>query len=118
MIRRPPRSTPPDTLFPYTTVFRSGGGVGIVALHVAKFELWRRLHFHRFFVERGVPLLLDTAFILRRNVVAMAKPIVGHADISGPIVAPGFRAVHVAVAGKLRRRRDPRAKIEIGRAHV
>src|SRR3546814_17038489 len=23
MIRRPPRSTPPDTLFPYTTLFRS-----------------------------------------------------------------------------------------------
>src|SRR3546814_3744697 len=24
MIRRPPRSTRPDTLFPYTTLFRSG----------------------------------------------------------------------------------------------
>src|SRR3546814_8260747 len=33
MIRRPPRSTRPDTLFPYTTLFRSqqGMGVGIVA---------------------------------------------------------------------------------------
>src|SRR3546814_6607722 len=29
MIRRPPRSTRTDTLFPYTTLFRSGsGGVG------------------------------------------------------------------------------------------
>src|SRR3546814_6543126 len=27
MIRRPPRSTRTDTLFPYTTLFRSGGGV-------------------------------------------------------------------------------------------
>src|SRR3546814_6091966 len=26
MIRRPPRSTRPDTLFPYTTLFRSGAG--------------------------------------------------------------------------------------------
>src|SRR3546814_6183834 len=26
MIRRPPRSTRPDTLFPYTTLFRSAGG--------------------------------------------------------------------------------------------
>src|SRR3546814_3003293 len=78
MIRRPPRSTRTDTLFPYTTLFRS-----------------------------------ETAFLLRRNVVAMAKPIVGHADISGPIVAPGFRAVHVAVAGKLRPRRDPRAQIAV-----
>src|SRR3546814_9431127 len=28
MIRRPPRSTRTDTLFPYTTLFRSGGGQG------------------------------------------------------------------------------------------
>src|SRR3546814_13855102 len=29
MIRRPPRSTRTETLFPYTTLFRSDGGVGI-----------------------------------------------------------------------------------------
>src|SRR3546814_14854814 len=28
MIRRPPRSTLTDTLFPYTTLFRSPGGIG------------------------------------------------------------------------------------------
>src|SRR3546814_10740416 len=28
MIRRPPRSTRTDTLFPYTTLFRSGWGAG------------------------------------------------------------------------------------------
>src|SRR3546814_5856970 len=27
MIRRPPRSTRTDTLFPYTTLFRSGGSI-------------------------------------------------------------------------------------------
>src|SRR3546814_5161908 len=27
MLRRPPRSTRTDTLFPYTTLFRSGGGL-------------------------------------------------------------------------------------------
>src|SRR3546814_13870865 len=26
MIHRPPRTTPPDTLFPYSTLFRSDGG--------------------------------------------------------------------------------------------
>src|SRR3546814_20710388 len=31
MIRRPPRSTRTDTLFPYTTLFRSGGSVGQLA---------------------------------------------------------------------------------------
>src|SRR3546814_11277710 len=41
MIRRPPRSTRTDTLFPYTTLFRSPGNAGIanhgecVALNVA-----------------------------------------------------------------------------------
>src|SRR3546814_7248544 len=32
MIRRPPRSTRPDTLFPYTTLFRSAGKI----LHPAR----------------------------------------------------------------------------------
>src|SRR3546814_1442755 len=31
MIRRPPRSTLPDTLFPYTTLFRSSFGLAFVA---------------------------------------------------------------------------------------
>src|SRR3546814_12149498 len=30
MIRRPPRSTRTDTLFPYTTLFRSGPGAGAI----------------------------------------------------------------------------------------
>src|SRR3546814_3084580 len=34
MIRRPPRSTRTDTLFPYTTLFRSEGG-GFVEAHPA-----------------------------------------------------------------------------------
>src|SRR3546814_15018276 len=29
MIRRPPRSTRTDTLFPYTTLFRSGAGMAV-----------------------------------------------------------------------------------------
>src|SRR3546814_18791906 len=32
MIRRPPRSTRTDTLFPYTTLFRSGGRGGVEQL--------------------------------------------------------------------------------------
>src|SRR3546814_3381209 len=34
MIRRPPRSTRTDTLFPYTTLFRSGVALGVVILRV------------------------------------------------------------------------------------
>src|SRR3546814_11291572 len=35
MIRRPPRSTAPDTLFPYTTLFRSLPAVALLTLALA-----------------------------------------------------------------------------------
>src|SRR3546814_9320759 len=38
MIRRPPRSTRTDTLFPYTTLFRSPEGA---ALHHRQVKLWK-----------------------------------------------------------------------------
>src|SRR3546814_14909353 len=49
MIRRPPRSTRTDTLFPYTTLFRSGDdavGVVVVAevVAVAKLDVAVRVH--------------------------------------------------------------------------
>src|SRR3546814_11308077 len=57
MIRRPPRSTRTDTLFPYTTLFRSEGQVGVArgvgrpeldAGRVGLAELDRRhVHDHR-----------------------------------------------------------------------
>src|SRR3546814_19327829 len=36
MIRRPPRSKRTDTLFPYTTLFRSGSGLRYMARHSKK----------------------------------------------------------------------------------
>src|SRR3546814_12134155 len=39
MIRRPPRSTRTDTLFPYTTLFRSEGDVVLHATHVGKAQV-------------------------------------------------------------------------------
>src|SRR3546814_16841055 len=36
MIRRPPRSTRTDTLFPYTTLFRSGFAASFIALFVLR----------------------------------------------------------------------------------
>src|SRR3546814_13924315 len=36
MIRRPPRSTRTDTLFPYTTLFRSGEGISVAALSIGR----------------------------------------------------------------------------------
>src|SRR3546814_9142599 len=72
MIRRPPRSTRTDTLFPYTTLFRSGLSI---------------LSAGRIFAHAVVRRDADS--------VALAPPqfssIVGHPDISGLSVR--FRAV-------------------------
>src|SRR3546814_2630302 len=38
MIRRPPRSTRTDTLFPYTTLFRSRWFLDRIATHILPFE--------------------------------------------------------------------------------
>src|SRR3546814_6893249 len=43
MIRRPPRSTRTDTLFPYTTLFRSRRGAGQLITRVAIIELRLRI---------------------------------------------------------------------------
>src|SRR3546814_15308061 len=61
MIRRPPRSTRTDTLFPYTTLFRSlYGSKGVVA--AARREVRRRLAGPRrklHFFDRGRLDMLD-----------------------------------------------------------
>src|SRR3546814_3362298 len=44
MIRRPPRSTRTDTLFPYTTLFRSLGIVGGEQIDLARLVIARRDH--------------------------------------------------------------------------
>src|SRR3546814_15246046 len=43
MIRRPPRSTRTDTLFPYTTLFRSAGGRADTAIFLLDDRLGRQL---------------------------------------------------------------------------
>src|SRR3546814_19406425 len=40
MIRRPPRSTRTDTLFPYTTLFRSGDYADLVRPHIPEIGLF------------------------------------------------------------------------------
>src|SRR3546814_3554287 len=68
MIRRPPRSTRTDTLFPYTTLFRSFRGDQRVA------------HHRRHLVERGpgepADLEID-AHAVDQHAVAIVKPRLG-----------------------------------------
>src|SRR3546814_14438729 len=56
MIRRPPRSTRTDTLFPYTTLFRSNEGLDTAASSVvgkSRLESARRQHFIRSDLPHG-----------------------------------------------------------------
>src|SRR3546814_13702679 len=69
MIRRPPRSTRPDTLFPYTTLFRSGAIPApvtprrfIVVGRIAFGDQGRELLLHLF------ELALENLDLLRRGV--------------------------------------------------
>src|SRR3546814_6108066 len=83
MIRRPPRSTRTDTLFPYTTLFRS----------VAAAD-----HHHRLAV--GV----QRAVVESRHAVAEALAVGGGEEIHGREDVPEADTRHLDVAGLV----DPR----------
>src|SRR3546814_4512424 len=89
MIRRPPRSTRTDTLFPYTTLFRSVAGAGLLALH-------------RRFLGRPLRLLLFPGAGLQ-----VGRPLAGLPDLARHRPAAGVgRRPH------LRRRAAIRARLE------
>src|SRR3546814_543019 len=59
MIRRPPRSTRTDTLFPYTTLFRSRRGAGQLITRVAIIELRLRIPRDRVALDLDVRIDVD-----------------------------------------------------------
>src|SRR3546814_9402415 len=68
MIRRPPRSTPTDTLFPYTTLFRSHFRVEVEAAGGEAARTDDLEHRERHFLDRigeliGVPAILVIAAV-------------------------------------------------------
>src|SRR3546814_7415591 len=68
MIRRPPRSTRTDTLFPDTTLFRSAGGAG------ANHEAVRRLQFRQPALLAYVAIvLLVAAVVLDQRLIAFMQ---------------------------------------------
>src|SRR3546814_2043244 len=103
MIRRPPRSTRTDTLFPYTTLFRSVGAVAaLIAVangvdrHLA--AVTRRL--------RGMKLLRPCGHRFRRCGAARTRRRSGRGAACGP----------GGLATALRRRAEARGRFQtIGR---
>src|SRR3546814_4019171 len=71
MIRRPPRSTRTDTLFPYTTLFRSAQmtGLGIVVVVAQAFAVlgFAILEWKGAGAERGEPSLVGAQVVLEHR---------------------------------------------------
>src|SRR3546814_18396752 len=87
MIRRPPRSTRTDTLFPYTTLFRSWDietdGLldeltKVHTLHIIDTEDGRRYRFKDGVFADGTPAPRDGSIIDGLKMLASAKAICGH----------------------------------------
>src|SRR3546814_16832737 len=82
MIRLPPRSTRTDTLFPYTTLFRSdrATAVGVGCAHVIPPEAKRRSRDRglALLVLEGADKLLDRTGSRRRRRVRLVAVVVAH----------------------------------------
>src|SRR3546814_12370821 len=103
MIRRPPRSTRTDTLFPYTTLFRSSGTErpcqpgDIALLAPTGAELWR---YEEALERRGIPVATQAGKgLFRRQVtqdlIALTRVLADRRDplapgdlLHGPPVGP------------------------------
>src|SRR3546814_5503568 len=128
MIRRPPRSTRTDTLFPYTTLFRSPGGVagssrrqgGLGDADPVGGAVRQRLVVEVVILAVQPPALAGIAAVAEEGETAIlhrqhAREVLGTADRLAV-------AVDVAVAerpaGRLHRQVGRLGGVEIGRAHV
>src|SRR3546814_12202955 len=112
MIRRPPRSTRTDTLFPYTTLFRSGRG-DVVGGDEVVGQLGGGV-----FAE-GHRLLVDQLAVgeqLEGEHVDLFLRLLALADHVAAVVVGEARLD--AVAGVVGQRQRDGAGGEIGRAHV
>src|SRR3546814_10556270 len=112
MIRRPPRSTRTDTLFPYTTLFRSDYGPATTIYN--RFNRWSRWGF-------WVKLLdaLAEAGAVPKSAAIDSTYIKAQRPRATPLAsAPATRsACHRPCNLPLHRLSDGR-RVEIGRAHV
>src|SRR3546814_9780272 len=112
MIRRPPRSTRPDTLFPYTTLFRSRFTVDTVG------ALRRRFPRVRFVWLMGADNLIQMPHWRRWPQLFATVPV---AVFARPDYV--FQAMAGKVAHRFRQDRVPLSgagdlAAQIGRAHV
>src|SRR3546814_16481883 len=99
MIRRPPRSTRTDTLFPYTTLFRSSYDVFLLQAHGQR--RWRISQQDDLTLEEGLPLKIlkhfkaEEEFFLEPGDMLYLPPHAAHDGIAQGdcmTISIGFRA--------------------------
>src|SRR3546814_15560491 len=112
MIRRPPRSTRTDTLFPYTTLFRSGDGVGDRPLRLVRLQsclaaqpaLWS-------VVVVAVPAAVVVAVVAAPEVAAVDDAVLVAVHVAPPLgvgpLAPRGGPLSIAVRLAILEARHP-----------
>src|SRR3546814_3401961 len=95
MIRRPPRSTRTDTLFPYTTLFRSGRGQRLETVSDARPEIRSALDR----AGRFLGLAALVSVVLAAVAVAMAARRHSERHLSGTAVMRCLDASQATLAG-------------------
>src|SRR3546814_2854725 len=126
MIRRPPRSTRTDTLFPYTTLFRSFDKAALRGGNDRRGRFMVRVYLQRHALALHSHRDVEAAEVARHQTKAdVAAVRFGRRDVARELVDPSAVAVHVEQAlGKLDGRggvgRNARALRggPIGSAHV
>src|SRR3546814_20301095 len=96
MIRRPPRSTRTDTLFPYTTLFRSTGRDDFTALAMFGFQTGANLFLDGARWDAGYrPLSLAIGPFLIGRPAGGEGPGQVHIDMEHPRIAGGGEGVRL-----------------------
>src|SRR3546814_8997631 len=115
MIGRPPRSTRTDTLFPYTTLFRSARESGADAVHPGYGFLSENARFAEALAAAGIAFIGPKP----RAIAAMGDKIESKrlAHEAGVNTVPGYLGVIADAAEAVRIAREV-GYPEIGRAHV
>src|SRR3546814_11679827 len=86
MIRRPPRSTRPYTLFPYSTLFRSSGNLPSTALFRQDRTFKNAAELERLYLEAGIdlgrPITTTCGSGATAAVLALGLYLIGRDDVA------------------------------------
>src|SRR3546814_10088382 len=82
MTRRPPRSTRTDTLFPYTTLFRSQRAAARLHAEIDAAEAMYRRHIEQMLhcVEVSASFPLEDGYLYRTQLTAVVRKLAAHVD--------------------------------------